>query len=339
MLRLLPAAGLMVLVAHAPEVTELAFRPAAGMQLSLDFDRVLRFELESSEMTTTYDGEVQEGEEAPGIELVMVERETLAFRDRFEVRGGEVLGVERRFETIGNDYRQEMTDPAGESFEHESQGESDLEGESVRFERQGVDEEFGVRFAEEESELDERLLEGLVASAWLAEFLPEEEVEPDDEWEVDAAAFISMTNLSGDLHVVQEGEDPEESGDYGDQFDENIGGEITATFMAWRETEGRRLAVLSLEMELETRIEKSSEVDEEEVKGTEEEQHSIAMDLEGELLWDAEQHLPASLSLAGDLTLEVEVERSYTFGEHEIVIAGSQEFLGSIEFEVSYESE
>ncbi len=339
MLRLISTAGLLLLGAHTPEVTELVFRPSNGMQLSLDFERVLRFELEDSEMTMTYDGEVQEGQGAPGIELVMVERETIAFRDRFEVRDGDVFGVERGFETIGNDFRQEVTDPAGESFERESQGESELEGETVRFDREAVDEDFGVRFAEEESDLDEGLLEGLVASAWLAEFLPEEEVRLGDRWEADAAAFISMTNLSGDLHVVQEGEDPEESGAYGEQFDENIGGDISVTFTAWREADGRRLAVLSLEVELETRIEESTEVDEEDVKGTEEEQHAIAMELEGELLWDAEQHLPASLSLSGEVTLEVDVERSYTNGEHEALIEERQEFAGSIEFEVSYESE
>lgn len=342
MMKLLPTLGCLALLGAGAQPAAqvelefaLEFRPRDGASATLEFERVLTLEFESSGRVMTYDGEVQEGQDPPGVELEMTETERLRFTDTYTVEEGALTAVQRHFAEIGNDFRQAITDPAGETFEREDEGASQLEGVTVLFRRAEEEPNFSVAFVDESTDLDAELLEGLVVSADLSGFLPAQAVAAGDHWDVDLAAFVSMTNLSGDLHVLQEGQDPEETGDYGRQFDEHLRGEIEAELVELREEDGARLAVVHLRMELTTRIELASEVEDEEVKGSEQERHAFGIEIEGDLLWDLNHARARALTLRGEVTLDVAVQKAYAFEGHEVQIEETQAFEGTITFEAS----
>jgi hypothetical protein len=314
---------------------ELEFIPRDGSSTTLDFERILALELESSELRMTYDGEVQEGQEPPGIELEMIETERIRFTSTYAVAGGELVEVRRHFLQLGNDFRQAITDPAGESFENESEGVSELEGVTVVFRREANGGGFHAAFADESSDMDTELLEGLEARADLSGYLPDRPVEVGDTWEVDLASFVSMTNLSGDLHVMLEGQDEEETRSYGRQFDEHLDGDIHAELVELSEEAGQRLASVRLRMELTTHIEIAKEIEDDEVSGSEEERHGFEIEVEGLLVWDVGNDHARSVDLSGRVTLEVDVSKVYGFDGHEVEIAESQSFAGTVTFELS----
>jgi hypothetical protein len=330
------ALALAALVPGPVRSTRLHFAPRDGQSLQLQFERVLKLELGRSELTVTYDGEAQEGQEPPGVELEMTETETLTLSDVFKVEAGRVVEIRRRFDEIGNRFIQGITDPAGESFERKNVGHSELEGQTVLFRRGPEGEDFVATF-DEESELDVELLEGLEASADLAGFLPAGEVEVGEGWEVGTDAFVRMTNLSGDLHVRQEGQDEQETGDYGRQFDEKLAGRIQAELEELRESDGRRVAIIALHMELSTAVEISKEVEADDVEGREQETHAFEIELDGSLHWDVAGGHALALELSGDVGLSVVAKRSYDFEGHEMVVEERQEFEGTITFEATVE--
>ena len=329
---------LLVLAPSAPESVELTWLPKDGESTSLVFERVLHLELESSDQKIRYDGEDQDGEPPPEIEFEMTETESISFTDRYQVRDGRLSAIERTFDKISNLYETKLTDPEGEEFLDENQGTSELEDGTVWFRWNAESEEFDAGFGEASTELDAELLEGLESSANLSGFLPDESVEVGDTWEPPIAAFIGMTNLSGDLKVVPEGdEEQDESSDYGQQFDDHLSGELEAEFTEIREADGARLAVIRLHMELSTVIEIEHEVDAEGATGTEAEEHAFEFEVEGELLWDLGAQRARSFELAGDITMRIEALKSYSFSGHEMVIEESQDFAGTLRFAATIE--
>lgn len=322
---------------HDDAVT-LEFAPTDGAELSIDFERVFRLELDETEISVELDGESVGEQAPPDVQYEMSETESIAFTDRFEVADGRIVGIRRSFATIGTRYVESVVDPAGEEFTDESDGESELEGSVVLFRWDEDEEAYEASFAEESEDLDEDLLEGLDAEAHLAGYLPEGEVEVGDSWEVDVSAFVSMINLSGSLKVVQEGEEESaDDSDYGQQFDENLTGEITATLQELRAGDGGRLAVISIESEMSTVITTVTEVEEGEASGTEEDEHTFEFELEGEIVWDLAEKRLSSVSLAGDLTLEMASEKAYSMPGRELTMSEIQSLSGSLTFEVEVE--
>lgn len=322
----------------APEV-ELTFAVEDGTSLTLSSERVLSLDLQDASMSLVFDGEEQEGE-APEIELSLVEIENLVFTDAYEgVEEGRPTRVVRTFDTIGTTSRQTGADEMGEEFEEETPGSSELEGLTVAFEWSEEDEAFTAAFAADEEEADEDLLEDLEARADFTWYLPEGEVSEGDSWDVPLEAFRQTSALSGDLAVVREGEEDDPEDDFGEQFDDNLAGEISASFAGMREEDGRELAVLKLSAELSTSIEQTSEIEMEEGPGEGESTDSYEFDfeLEGELLWDLAAGHAVRFELAGDCEMQLSSEQSFNGEGHEITFLSTQDFGGEVRYEVELE--
>ena len=316
----------------------LRFAPEDGGEMRMEYVRVFSLELGESTSEVSFDGEDQGDAESPEIGYEMTETESITYVDNYRVEDGEIVGIERHFEVVGNLFEELTTDPFGAEHEDETPGASELEGATVVFDWDAESEEFEASFAESSEDLDEGLLEELDARADLADFLPDGNVSVGDTWDIPVSAFIRMTNLSGDLSVVQEGREPtDEDDEYGKQFDENLEGSFSAEFSELLDEDGATVAVLVLSAELSTSIETAVEVDADGTTGSEEEVSVFEFELQGVLHWDVKAARATHLHLAGDITLETETDKTYEFEGHELAVHETQSYAGTLDFAATIE--
>ena len=166
----------------------------------------------------------------------------------------------------------------------------------------GEEGEHEVAYAEGE-EGDEEDLEGLEEDMDLRGILPDGAVEPGASWDVELGVFDSLMLLGGDVVLLAGEEEEELLG--GDELEENLDGAFRATLLELREQDGVRLAALRLEVDVKTWSDEevAEEGDEEmgEMSGTE--RTEMAVEAEGELLWDLEHGHALSLALEGTLVM------------------------------------
>ena len=203
-----------------------------------------------SEMSSTMNGEEQGGmddmqhEQSYGASGVFVDRTVESVDSKRKV-------FDREYEELGLEMTVQITPPFGESVDEEASGESDLEGETVRFTWDADDEEFDPAFPEGEDG-DEDLLDGLSAEFPWASYLPEGGVEAEDEWDIAPEVLIQTIELGGDLSLTNDQE-----GMLGSAMTEvsggrtgDYGGEMTATLVGVTEVDGRAQAEISLEVDV-----------------------------------------------------------------------------------------
>ncbi len=314
----------------------LSFRVEDGTSLTTTATRVLTLELSDGEMSMSFDGEEHEAE-APEIELVITEEESLTFSDVFTgVTEGRAAKIKRTFDEIETSSSQHLVNPEGEEMEDETPGTSELTEKTVVFTWDADDESYSCAFDESVEDGDPDLLEELEAIADFSWYLPEGEVEVGDTWEIDVEAFRQTSSLSGELSVVREGDEDDEDTDFGDQFNDNLSGEITGEFLEVREEDGRKLAVLHITSELETSIEQTQEMElEDGGEGSGTETYEFEFELEGDLLWDLDAGHAVSFTLGGDCSMTLTNEQEFIGQGHEIQIRTSQDFEGTVEYKIS----
>lgn len=287
------------------------FALAAG---ALDRDEPTRFdkrfvqhsELELAELSMSIDGpdgpQEMEGE-APKMKIV--DDETIEFTDeRVKVEDGRIRELRRSFTGIDNTQSFEMTGEDG-SETNETKNQSDLLGKTVRFSWDSEEEHFVVAWHECEGK--DVILESLVEDADFRAWGPtSKEVAVGDTWKIAAAEYCNLQEPSGPMGYVEEGsdEDPEPT-DASKQLRENTTGEIDATCTELREEGGRKLCVIKLEGEVQSKSLIEVDASEEEPAG--EDGMETGVKLEGELVFD--------LGLRQFVQLEIDSEQSLTFIE------------------------
>ena len=188
----------------------LSFPAEAGTALTPTARRVLTLELSDGEMSMSFDGEENEAE-APEIELVITEEESLVFSDVFSgVADGRASKIKRTFDEIETSSSQHLVNPEGEEMDDETPGSSELTEKTVLFTWDADDESYTCAFDESVEDGDEGLLEELEAIADFTWYLPKDEVEVGDTWEIEVEAFRQTSSLSGELSVVREGDEDDE---------------------------------------------------------------------------------------------------------------------------------
>ena len=275
------------------------FAPEEGTELVETYDQQWLLELSEQTLSIVINDE-EVPHDAPEAEIEIETHDVLTFRSEYlEVDEGTPRELRRTLEAVSATSRESATGPDGETAEDEREGETELEGVAILF-RWDEDEEAFVASFEEEDAADEDLLERVTGADVLSAFLPEDgDVEAGDTWDVDVLAFQSISNPGGDWGVVKEGDD-EDKDAFEEEFYENLDGSIAAEHQGARDEDGREVQVIALELELETSVERSDELDEGAVST---ETFTFEFDVAGELLWDSEHHHAVSLSLTGDLSL------------------------------------
>lgn len=321
-------------IALEADVT-LALEVETGTKLTKTFVSDLALELEELTIALSVDGE-DHPLDSPEVEMSIAETETVTFTDEYlALEDGRTTKLRRRFDALTETSSRTSTGEEGESEETSEEGESELEGHTVDLTWDAEAETWGAAFAAEDEGGDEELLAELEHHADLVEFLPEGEVAIGAEWTVPAAAFLNLSNPSGELHLDTPSDKDEDDDDLQDQLDENIEGEITAKLVSVEDG----LATIELKLELKT----SGEVD----QGTQEvdESTSVEMeravqlefDLEGLLVWHVEEGRPVSFVIEGALAFESTQKQSNDQDGTAVVFTQMQRFAGTLKLTAEIE--
>lgn len=320
----------------ASPTVRLAFAPEAGGTLTTTAERVLELELVGTEIKVIVDGEENEHPPGPEMEMSMKETESVSFTDVYaKVDAGRVVELSRTFLELSTISANRIVDPDGEEYADETPGTSELEGAKVWFRWDEENGEYGARFDEESEDRGDELLEDLEAVADLTWFLPDEEVEEGDRWEIDVEAFRQLSSLSGDLKVHSE--DDEGADEFGEQFDDNLEGELEGKLVELRGEGDERVAVIELVAKLHTEVEIEGEDTTEEMEGASTDRWEFSFELEGELLWDLAAGRARHLDLAGEVETTMATRREFSGDGHELCFETKHRFEGEVTYAVEVE--
>ncbi|MFT5049934.1 MAG: hypothetical protein ACI8QZ_001327 [Chlamydiales bacterium] len=320
-------ACLLAPLALLPVQSELQLAVEEGATLTKTFVGVQELDLESMSMSVG-DQEVP-AEHFEEMEFSIEETRTVVLVDEYlELGEGRPTKLRRTYDELSVESVESSDGPRG-SDGQSSKDESALEGTSVLFTWDADEEEYSVEFDDEEGDGD--LLEALVADADLLMFLPDGEVEEGDSWDVDAILINALLAPGGLMSFMDEDGDSIDT-ELALEIDENVEGEITATFEGLRDVDGRELAVISLEIDVTT---EGDEETENEAGVTEASSVELAMELEGELLWDIDAGHIVGYDISGDV--ESTVTTTGSFGEQdferEMELAGTMTLTLEVETE------
>ena len=326
---LIPAALVLLAGGPAREVA-IVYEPEEGTVLTRTFEAVGEMSLTAVEVTV--DGEELEREwdefdyEYESLERIVVTDELA------EVQHGRPTDLVRTFDELLQEASFYIADE-----ERETTSLSELEGRTVRFLWDDEDEVYIAETSDDEDDIDEDILEWLAEDMDLRLLLPDGEVEEGDEWEIDAAVYLTLMWPSGLLGFVDEGEagkDPVQR-ELNEEVIENLEGEGSATFEEVREEDGVRLALISVEITVETWADSETEQEGVEI----ELEVEISRDITGEILWDLDHgHL-----FAADFEADAEYVRTMTrpveSPHGEVEVTEIRTFSGTIEYTVEIERE
>lgn len=298
------------------ETIELRWAPEEGTVLTRTFEAEASYRL--TDITASVDGEeLERGAELPDYGMSFQEHVVVTDTLR-SIAGGRPTELLRTFDELS----QENTDSvAGEDSERSFT--SPFEGRTVLF-RWDEDEEAYAAESADDEDLDEDL------AAWLAEdmdlrgVLPPGEVEVGDEWELEPELYLAFMWPGGLLDWRTDEEEPgEEERDQTRQTIEHLEGSGSVRLEELREVDGVRMAVLHLEMELQTGSERIlPALDDDELEEGQFPRPAIRIEveierkLEGTLLWDLEHGHAFSADLACEST-RLQSESWTVTGEHE----------------------
>jgi hypothetical protein len=309
---------------HLPLADEIVHAPEQGAVLVRTFETTGTAELAEASFRI-HDEEHGPGE-VPEVTLETVERFVL--RDELaRVADGRVTGILRTYAEL--DSRMVFTEPEGDETRER---ESALEGETVRFDRDAGDDEWSAAGAKDE--LDQDLLEGLVADLSFAVFLPGATVAEDDSWDVPVSAYGLLFAPGGNLHLELEDGEPEEAEERAGitaELIDNLDGTCTATYRGTREEDGVRVAVIALAIDVETSAE---------IPGAEEVERTLELtrDLAGELLWHLGDGRMHALRMDGEITETVRTEGVIPMDDEELDFVRTETFAGEIAYRFTVEA-
>lgn len=329
-----------------PVGVEIALSREAGTRLSKTIS--IEQEMASEEESLTIDGE--ESEDMSGMERSTETRFELTFTDEvLEIEDGAVTRLVRSFDELGQTFHGEFIDPTGESQEIDGEGECPLVGHAVVFRLE--DGEYVAAFAEDDDGGDEDLLAGLEPFFDLNGFLPEDEVEVGESWDVPLEVFDRLRSPLGKLPVFSEEMDDEararaiEELGANEDTEPELEGDLEATLEAVGEEDGRRLATIALNVDVESIADLSDSI---ELPSGDDGEGAIHPDIEsfverrdwegeGRLVWDLTAGHAVSLALELKTRESTEIEMSlHIFGKTQAMVQRSI-LAGETTLEIRFE--
>lgn len=338
------------LAAFRPAAEKISFAPAEGATVTKTFTNTMSFGLD--DMSMLMNGE--ENPMMPEIEMEMDVVQTVKVTDEYPKMGeGRPQVVKRTFDEISSEMNMDMTVEAMGQTQEESptgSGSSDLEGETVTFTWDAEAGEYKVAFAEEAG--DEELLANLVEDMDLRGLLPSGEVSVGDSWDIPLINLVDLLAPGGDLKVDMEmdGEDmggppPEMMSNVREMFGDMLDGEARATFKEMREIEGARMAVIDLDVTVDTARDMSEFI--EELMGEEMPEGmeftldrvdvEFALEATGEMLWNLGGGHVHSLAMEGDSAVAIDMEMGMDFGGQSMTMEMNMEMSGTMKTTVETE--
>ena len=332
------------LLAFNAPLGRLAFSPEKGSTVKKTFTQ--KWEMNLDDMSLLMNG--QDPGMTPEIEMKITMNQTVAIADTYgEIVEGRPKSVERQFDKINQDMEVAMTmDMMGEVQEQtqKMKGTSELIGSIVKFAWDDEEEAYTKTFADEESDVDEEKLEGLVEDMDLRFLLPDEAVSEGDSWDIELSNLPDLIAPGGDLAwdvevdgvdsaMMGGGPDPEMMSNLRKMMGEMLEGEATATFVGIEDGK----AVIELSIAIDTARDMTDMVSDmmanaPEGMAPEIERMDVEFSIEatGKAYWDMEAGHISGLELQGDLSVTMDMEMSMDMGQA-MTIEVSMAMSGSIE--------
>lgn len=301
------------LLAFVPQTAKVSFHPTEGSTLSKTFE--LEIDMAMDDLSVMVDGMDMGGmiplEEDPAVNAHM----TMEIKDEYiAVGSGRPTELVRTFDSMTVDY---------EAIPGESGSESadDIEGMSVRFKWNEEDSAYDVAFADEDSERDPEMLDGLGEDMDLRALLPESaDVAEGDTWEVSedlvAGVLIPGLDMTRAMGAAGAQDMPEEAAMMFDMLSEQIEAfpksyEIACEYKGVRDMDGAQIGTIAINLEGTGEIDLSEVI----MEGIAQQgggevdadishaDFQIELDGEGTLLWNLEAGHLHSFELSTEMTL------------------------------------
>jgi len=294
----------------APTEIKLEYRPDKDKPVTKTFEQ--HFEAETKSFTLKVGGREAPPEMTPPMELTMEVTGQQEFVDTCDgVADGRPTRLARRFVKAVSEHSSEFAMADQEPEVEKKARESKLTGQTVAFEWDAKAEEYKKSFVGDEG--DAELLEKLEEDADLRVLLPSGAVEEGKSWEVDVQKCMDALAPGGSNGIPRDEDDKDEE----DPFD-NLEGEAKVTLKEVREVDGRKLAVLIVEVEAQGSAPMTT-------KDGMEGELGLKVDLEGEVLWDLAAGRPSSFEVGGTVdftvTLKQELEAGGSSHSMEMIFA------------------
>lgn len=293
----------------------------------------------------------------PDIESTSVTSQVVKVTDTYHsVRGGRPLKLSRTFDTISLEVENPVSmEMMGDSQEIEmtGSGTSPLQGTTVDFVWDTDADGYKMSFAEGE-EQDEELVEGLVEDMDFRALLPDGEISDGDTWSIPASSFTDVLFVGGNLSIEIESTgdeppmgmpDPSKNPDPREILADVLEGEATGKFIGTREINGARVAVIEIDVSIQSMKDMSdffTEMMEDLLpEGVDMSIDRVDMEFvleaQGKLFWNLAGGHMHSFELDGDVTINSEEEMSVEFGGDSMSIEQSTESSGTFEYRVTTE--
>lgn len=325
--RLLSVSVAALFLASGPALDEVAFHAEEGTSVMRTFAFELHQELDELEITVN--GQEIPPEYIEGVEIILDDRDRVVVIDEYgPLHDGRPARLRRTFEELSGVSTESSTGPEGDSDESSDDKSSPLEGSTVVFTWDEGEQEYSAEF---EDGGDEDLLDELVEDMDLRGLLPAGSVEEGDSWEPDIEAFKALLESGGELHLYAEGE---ERSEVDVQMSDNLDGDVRVTFAGTRTEDGVEVAVLELEVSVETQGEG---VEEDEQAGEVQTTVSMEFELEGELTWNLEGGYLHGVELAGALSSEITNVSEMDGGGEMMEFIQVLAFQGTLEISITVE--
>ena len=297
----------------------ISFAPREGLVLAKTFESTAEMSLDEMDM-------LMNGEPMPmEIEMEMTNSisSTIEVVDTYLAVGdGRPTRLLRKFESADSSSEMSASSMMTGEMSATVDATTELVGLGVVYTWDAEAGEYTVAF-DEDSDGDEELLEDLAEDMDLRALLPSGDVAVGDSWEIDPESMVDVLSPGGDLKVLPDEDALEEMGGMpaggpGMNMREMLGditGDVTGTLDSIREEDGRRLAVIVIEVDIEATNDLTEMVREalEEMEvpmGGQMEIESVDVEMslagEGTLLWDlAGGHfVEFNLSAGMDFTMD-----------------------------------
>ncbi len=309
-----------------------AYGPEEGLALTRRFESTSNYEM--VDLSLEVDGSPHEG--GPEPDMTIEDTEVIVVSDVIEgTEDGRPTKLTRTFDELTN--TQIMSAEAMDE-DQEMNESSDLQGATVIFTWDADEGEYTIEAGEDDA-IDDDLLAGLEEDMDLRAFLPDDEVEEGDSWEIEAETFLTFMWPGGSLQFYNSEfeEGPSENTErMNEAVVDALTGDGEVTFEGTREEDGVRVAVLALTLEMSS--EGTIEVEGPD-GNTADNSVTMEREIEGEILWNLDAGLLHSASLSADATLSFGSAYVFDGPQGSMDVEQTQTFEGTVVYAVTIELE
>jgi hypothetical protein len=340
-----------LLSSHVP-VERIRFAPSEGSSVKKTFENKAEFTLDH--LSLSMNG--QESPMQPEMEMTMNSVQRVVVTDEYVTnRDGAPKRIARTFDELGNSVTVAMKmEMMGQTQNHDQdiKGESELTGKKVVFTWDEEKGEYTKVF--DSGDQKEALVKDLEEDMDLRALLPKDELKEGEEWDIDVDSLTSVLAPGGNLSIIPKEMEADQMamgmpgmGSMSDWLRGSMEGTAKGTFVAIREVEGAKMAVLKITAKISVSKD-MTEIVSEAMKnaklppeaGAFEVDHmdiDYKLEAEGELVWDLAAGHAHSFAFSGpahlnmDMAMKIEAQGTNMSIEYGMEMSGTTEFSVDVE--------